>query len=129
MDALLDGPGETPPVIVVDFHAEATSEKEALGWYLDGRVSAVVGTHTHVATADARILPKGTAYVTDLGMVGPINSIIGNAPEDVLPRFLYQTPTRLGIARGPVRLNSVLVEVDVESGQAKSIQRIDRTTE
>ena len=129
MDALLDGPGETPPVIVVDFHAEATSEKEALGWYLDGRVSAVVGTHTHVATADARILPKGTAYVTDLGMVGPINSIIGNAPEDVLPRFLYQTPTRLGIARGPVRFNSVLVEVDVESGQAKSIQRIDRTTE
>ena len=72
-----------------------------MGWYLDGRVTAVVGTHTHVGTADARILPKGMAYVTDLGMVGPINSIIGNTPEDVLPRFLYQTPTRLGVARGP----------------------------
>ncbi len=129
MDALLDSLDQQPRVVVVDFHAEATSEKEAPGWFLDGRVSTVVGTHTHVATADARILPKGTAYVTDLGMVGPINSIIGSRPEDVLPRFLYQMPTRLNIADGPVRFNSVLVEVDVESGRATSIQRIDRTTE
>ncbi len=125
MDALLAGLSE-PSVIVVDFHAEATSEKEALGWYLDGRVSAVVGTHTHVATADQRILPKGTAYVTDLGMVGPINSVIGNNPEDVLARFLYQTPRRLSVADGPVRFNSVLVEVDDETHLARNIQRVDR---
>ena len=129
MDSLLGSLDPRPPVVVVDFHAEATSEKEALGWYLDGRVSAVVGTHTHVATADARLLPKGTAYVTDLGMVGPINSIIGSAPEDVLPRFLYQTPTRLNVPGGPTRFNSVLVDVDSESGRATSIQRVDRTTE
>ena len=128
MDGLLKGISG-PPLVVVDFHAEATSEKEALGWYLDGRVSAVVGTHTHVATADQRILPKGTAYVTDLGMVGPINSIIGNDPEDVLVRFLYQTPKRLGVATGPVRFNSVLVDLDNETGLAKGIQRVDRVTE
>ncbi len=129
MDSLLDQFGRPPPVVVVDFHAEATSEKEALGWYLDGRVSVVVGTHTHVPTADARILPKGTAYVTDLGKVGPINSIIGNTPEDVLERFLYQTPNRLGVPGGPVSFNSVLVEVDQESGRATGIQRVDRTVE
>ena len=128
MDALLQGLS-TSPLIVVDFHAEATSEKEALGWYLDGRVSAVVGTHTHVATADQRILPKGTAYVTDLGMVGPINSVIGNEPEDVLDRFLHQTPRRLGVPGGPVRFNSVLVEVDDETGRATDIQRVDRIME
>ena len=129
MDSLLDQFDRPPPVIVVDFHAEATSEKEALGWYLDGRVSVVVGTHTHVPTADARILPKGTAYVTDLGKVGPINSIIGNTPEDVLERFLYQTPNRLGVPGGPVSFNSVLVEVDQESGRATGIQRVDRIVE
>lgn len=128
MDALLDGLSK-PSIVVVDFHAEATSEKEALGWYLDGRVSAVVGTHTHVATADQRILPKGTAYVTDLGMVGPINSVIGNEPEDVLARFLYQTPRRLGVANGPVRFNSVLVEVSDETRLARNIQRVDRISE
>ncbi len=128
MDALLEGASGSP-LVVVDFHAEATSEKEAMGWYLDGRVSAVVGTHTHVATADARILPKGTAYVTDLGMVGPINSVIGNNPQDVLARFLYQTPRRLGVAGGPVRFNSVLVEVDDETRCARNIQRVDRVIE
>ena len=128
MDALLEG-FSGPPLIVVDFHAEATSEKEALGWYLDGRVSVVVGTHTHVATADCRILPKGTAYVTDLGMVGPINSIIGSNPDDVLARFLYQTPRRLGVSGGPVRFNSVFVDVDNETGRAKNIQRVDKVTE
>lgn len=128
MDALL---AKVPAhsLLVVDFHAEATSEKQAMGWYLDGRVSAVVGTHTHVATADHRILPKGTAYVTDLGMVGPMNSVIGNEPEDVLARFLYQTPHRLGIPSGPTRFNSVLVELDAASGRATAIQRVDRIVE
>lgn len=128
MDALLEG-FPRPPVVVVDFHAEATSEKQALGWYLDGRVSAVVGTHTHVATADPRILPRGTAYVTDLGMVGPINSVIGNDPHDVLDRFLYQTPNRLGVPGGPVRFNSVLVDVEDETGRATGIQRVDKVME
>ena len=129
MDSLLDEYKDPPPVIVVDFHAEATSEKEAFSWYLDGRVSAVVGTHTHVPTSDMRILPNGTAYVTDLGKVGPINSIIGNTPEDVLKRFLYQTPHRLRIPQGPVRFNSVLVEIDPENGSATDIQRVDRTVD
>lgn len=126
MDHLLQTLDTVPPVIVVDFHAEATSEKEALGWYLDGRVSAVVGTHTHVATADGRILPKGTAYIGDLGMVGPKNSIIGNEPEDVLVRFLTQTPRHLRVANGPVRFNSVLIDVDKDTGRAQSITRVDR---
>lgn len=125
MDALLDI-ASTPPVIVVDFHAEATSEKQAMGWYLDGRVSAVVGTHTHVATADHRVLSKGTAFVSDLGMVGPMNSVIGDEVEDVLTRFLYQMPRRLRVAGGPVRFNSVLVDVDEETGRASDIKRVDR---
>ncbi len=128
MDAFLSTLA-APSIIVVDFHAEATSEKEALGWYLDGRVSVVVGTHTHVATADPRVLPKGTAYVTDLGMVGPINSVIGNEPDDVLARFLYQMPRRLGVAAGPVRFNSVLVDVDEKTRHARSIQRVDRVVD
>ncbi|MBI4199617.1 MAG: TIGR00282 family metallophosphoesterase [Chloroflexi bacterium] len=126
MDALLKSLSPRPAVIAVDFHAEATSEKQGLGWYLDGRVTAVVGSHTHVATADPRILPKGTAFVTDLGMVGPINSIIGSNPDDVLARFLYQTPNRLAVAGGPVRFNSVLVEVDGQARRATRIERVDR---
>jgi hypothetical protein len=130
IDDFLKGLGEErPPVILVDFHGEATSEKQAIGWYLDGRVTAVFGTHTHVATADARLLPKGTAFVTDVGMVGPINSIIGNSPRDVLERFLTQTPRRLTVPGGPVVFNSVLVEVDGESGRAVSIHRLDRVVE
>ncbi len=128
MDALLQSLSN-PPFVVVDFHAEATSEKQALGWYLDGRVGVVVGTHTHVATADHRILPKGTAFVTDLGMVGPMNSIIGNNPHDVLDRFLSQTPNRLGVPGGPVRFNSVLVDMNDETGRATSIQRVDKVVE
>ena len=128
MDALLENSPQ-PLVTIVDFHAEATSEKQALGWYLDGRVSAVVGTHTHVATADHRILPNGTAYVSDLGMAGPYNSVIGDEPEDVLFRFLKQMPKRLNVADGPVRLNSVLIEIDDSSGLATSIQRLDRVIE
>ena len=116
-----------PRVVIVDFHGEATSEKQAMGWYLDGRVSAVVGTHTHVPTADARILPNGTAFVTDLGMAGPRNSVIGCEPEGVLRGFLTQMPRKLTVAKGPVVLNSVLVDVDEERGVATGIQRVDRT--
>ncbi|MDP3064941.1 MAG: TIGR00282 family metallophosphoesterase [Chloroflexota bacterium] len=129
MDAfLLKLNGKKPGVIVVDFHAEATSEKQAIGWYLDGRVSVVVGTHTHVPTADARILPKGTAFVTDLGMVGPLNSIIGNDPAPVMERFLTMMPRRLTVPSGPVSFNSVLVEVGPD-GRATSIERLDRVVE
>ena len=115
-----------PKVIVVDFHAEATSEKQAMGWYLDGRVSAVLGTHTHVGTADARILPKGTAYITDVGMTGPYNSVIGSDVHAVLEGFLTQMPRRLTVPNGPVLLNSVLLDIDEDSGKATNIQRIDR---
>ena len=118
-----------PPVIIVDFHAEATSEKQGLGWYLDGRVSAVLGTHTHVGTVDARILPKGTAYLTDVGMTGPVNSVIGSDTNAVLDRFLTGMPQRLPVAGGPVMLNSVLMDIDPETGKALSIQRIDRMVE
>jgi len=115
-------------VVIVDMHAEATSEKAAMGRYLDGRVAAVVGTHTHVATADARILPGGTAYVTDAGMCGPRESIIGNDIEAVLERFLTAMPTRLPVAeKSPtLQFNSVLVDIDEATGRARSIQRIDR---
>lgn len=115
-------------IIIVDFHAEATSEKQAMGWYLDGRVSAVLGTHTHVPTADPRILPKGTAFVTDVGMCGPYNSIIGVEVQDVLERFLLQTPKRFTVASGPAVLNAVLVDIDDQSGRALSIVRVDRET-
>ena len=112
--------------ILVDLHAEATSEKIAMGWYLDGRVSAIVGTHTHVPTADARILPKGTGYVTDLGMVGSSNSVIGSKVGQVLDRFLTQTPQRLQIATdGPMNFNSVLIDID-DTGMATRIVRIDK---
>ncbi|HCP23566.1 MAG: TIGR00282 family metallophosphoesterase [SAR202 cluster bacterium] len=114
-------------VIIVDFHAEATSEKQAMGWYLDGRVSGVFGTHTHVGTVDARILPKGTAYLTDVGMTGPMDSVIGSDKNAVLERFLTSMPTRLPVAVGACVLNSVLVEVDEETGTASLIERIDRT--
>ena len=111
----------------MDFHAEATSEKQGLGWYLDGRVSAVLGTHTHVGTVDARILPKGTAYLTDVGMTGPVNSVIGSDTGAVLERFLTGMPQRLAVASGPVTMNSVLIDVDQDTGKALSMQRIDRT--
>lgn len=131
-DAVLDELDEDPPkAVLVDFHTEATSEQAALGWYLDGRVSAVVGTHTHVPTADARILPKGTAFVTDLGMTGPVNSIIGSKVEDVLGRFLTAMPQRLNVAdgRGPLQLNALFIETDDLTGLAVSIERVDRVIE
>ena len=115
-----------PGTIIVDFHAEATSEKQAMGWYLDGRVSAVLGTHTHVGTVDTRILPKGTAYVTAVGMTGPVDSVIGSETGAVLARFLTGLPQRLTVAGGPVLMNAVLVEVDSGSGKAVSIERLDR---
>ena len=115
-----------PPVIVVDFHAEATSEKQAMGWYLDGRVSAVLGTHTHVGTVDCKILPKGTAYVSDVGMTGPTDSVIGSDTSVVIERFLTGLPQRLRVADGPVLMNSVLVDIDQETGKALAIERLDR---
>jgi len=126
MDQLLDGPEKKPPVIIVDFHAEATSEKVAMGRYLDGRVSAVLGTHTHVGTIDTRILPRGTAYVTDIGMVGPVDSVIGDDAEAVLQRFLTMLPHRLSVGKGKTEFNAVLVEVDDTTGKAISIERIHR---
>jgi 2',3'-cyclic-nucleotide 2'-phosphodiesterase len=112
--------------IFVDMHAEATSEKIAIGWYLDGRVSAVVGTHTHVVTADETILPGGTAYITDAGMTGPFFSVIGVVKEDVIRRFLTQRPDRFEPASQDARLNAVLVDVDSATGKARSIERIHR---
>lgn len=117
---------DPPKVLIVDFHAEATSEKGAMAWYLNGRVSAVLGTHTHVPTADPRILPGGTAFVTDVGMVGPYNSVIGSDVEPVLEGFLTQMPRKFTVPQGPVAFNSVLVEVDGD-GKAIGIERIDRT--
>jgi len=129
IDELLNGLEDDPPAIVVDVHAEATSEKIALGWHLDGRVSAVLGTHTHVGTIDARILPRGTAYISDVGMTGPRDSVIGDEKEAVIRRFLTQTPARFPVvSKGPVMFNSVLVELD-RSGRAVSIERLDRELE
>ncbi len=116
-----------PEPVVVDFHAEATSEKQALAWYLDGRVAAVVGTHTHTPTADARLLPRGTAQVSDLGMVGVLDSIIGDDAESVIDRFLTGMPTRLPVASGEEAvLQSVLIEIDEGTRLATGIERIDR---
>jgi 2',3'-cyclic-nucleotide 2'-phosphodiesterase len=127
MDHLLAGYKQNYSIIIVDFHAEATSEKVAMGRYLDGRVSAVVGTHTHVGTIDARILPKGTAHITDIGMTGPLDSIIGDDVQSVLNRFLTSMPYRLTVGSGTRNIfNAVLINVDDKSGQAISIERIDR---
>ena len=125
-DALLE---QIPPRVklrVVDMHAEATSEKLAMGWHLDGRVTAVVGTHTHVPTADEAILPGGTAYITDVGMTGPYDSVIGMDKKSVLEKFLNQLPTRFEVATGDVRLSAVLVEAEAASGRALSIHRVMR---
>jgi metallophosphoesterase (TIGR00282 family) len=111
-------------VIFVDFHAEATSEKVAMGWHLDGKVTAVVGTHTHVQTADERILPKGTAYLTDVGMTGPHDSIIGVEVEAALGRFLTGMPARFETASGNPRLNAVLIDADETTGRALDIERL-----
>lgn len=112
-------------LFLVDFHAEATSEKLAMGWYLDGRVSAVWGTHTHVPTADAKILTRGTGYVTDLGMTGPADSVLGIRPEDSINKFLGGIPRRYMAAEGPCKLESVLFSIDTETRHCVAVQRVD----
>ena len=113
-----------PKIVIVDFHAEATSEKNAMGWYLDGRVSAVVGTHTHVQTADEQILERGTANLTDAGMPGVNNSVIGTRPENAIKRFLDQVPTRFKPADGKAVFCGALVDVDAMNGRALNIERL-----
>ena len=110
--------------VIVDIHAEATSEKMSLGWYLDGRVTAVIGTHTHVPTADERVLPKGTAYITDVGMTGPYESVIGIKKEIILDKFLTNMPARFEPASGDVRLCAVIVDCDQATGKASAIERV-----
>ncbi len=129
-DAVLDESSEPlPPVRLVDFHCELTSEKNAFGLHLDGRVSAVVGTHTHVVTGDERILPGGTAYQTDLGMTGPIWSVIGFDPKTVLPRFINALPTRFEVGDGAVIFNAAQIDIDPATGRALAIERISRLVE
>lgn len=113
-------------IIIVDMHAEATSEKIALGYYLDGRVSCVFGTHTHVPTADEQILPNGTAYITDVGMTGPAHSIIGMSPKPIIDRFITGLPARFDVAKGKGILNGIVLDIDETSGRARSIQRVAR---
>jgi hypothetical protein len=115
--------GRVTDVILVDFHGEATAEKQAFGWYVDGRVSAVIGTHTHVQTADERILPGRTAYITDVGMTGPRDSVIGIRQEDAIPKFLTQMPRKFSVADGPTQLCAVLVDV-ADTGRASAVERL-----
>jgi metallophosphoesterase (TIGR00282 family) len=130
MDRLLDeAADELPAVRLVDFHCELTSEKTAFGLYLDGRVSGVVGTHTHVPTADQRVLARGTAFTSDLGMTGPLDSVIGFEPETVLPRFINGLPTRFEVGTGAVVLNALLIDIETASGRARSVERIARIIE
>ncbi|GBD96263.1 MAG TPA: TIGR00282 family metallophosphoesterase [Nitrospirae bacterium] len=118
---------EQTGIIIVDFHAEATSEKCAIGWFLDGEVSAVIGTHTHVQTADEKILPKGTAFITDVGMTGPVNSIIGVKKEQIINKFLTQIPVRFETAKGESLLSCAVVEINPKTGMSTSIQRLQLT--
>ncbi len=117
------------PVVLVDFHAEATAEKVALGRHLDGRVSAVIGTHTHVQTSDDRILPEGTAYITDVGMTGPFDSVIGMETGASIQRLITQIPIRLKVGSGALRMNGALVDIDPESGRSTMIERLDLATD
>jgi metallophosphoesterase (TIGR00282 family) len=121
---LIDKIKEKTSIIFVDFHAEATSEKQAMGWFLDGQVSAVVGTHTHVQTADNRVLPKGTAFITDVGMTGPYDGILGMEKEQVIKRFLTSLPVRFEVKDGRSQLNAVVVDIDEKTGTAKKIDRL-----
>ena len=124
-DRALDALGAAE-IIVVDFHAEATSEKRALGLYLEGRVSAVVGTHTHVQTADEGIFGEGTAYITDVGMTGPLDSVIGMRKDLVMDRFVHGLPHPFKVAKGDVHFQGVIIEVERGSGRAVRIERVDR---
>lgn len=125
MDGLLSSVLGGQRVIIVDFHAEATAEKGAMGWYLDGRVSAIFGTHTHVGTVDARVLPGGAAFVTDIGMVGPEDSVIGDEKTSVVDRFLTRMPHRIAVGQGKTVFNAILLDIDEASGKARSITRLD----
>jgi metallophosphoesterase (TIGR00282 family) len=124
VDAILKEHGRHSPVVIVDVHAEATSEKNAMGWYLDGRASAVFGTHTHIQTADERVLPNGTAYITDVGMCGPFDSVIGMEKETVIDGFLSQLPRPFEVAQDNVVLQGVIVDVDESDGKARDIRRL-----
>lgn len=124
VETILREHGRYSPVVIVDMHAEATSEKNAMGWFLDGRVSVVYGTHTHIQTADERILPKGTAYITDIGMCGPMDSVIGIERELVIKGFLSQLPRAFDVAKENVALQGVVLEIDDETGKAVEIRRI-----
>lgn len=126
IDNLLAELNPKPLITIVDFHAEATSEKVALGRYLDGRISALLGTHTHIGTIDTQILANGTAYVTDIGMVGPVDSVIGDRAETVIQRFLTAIPHRLSVGEGTTVINGVKVEIDDRNGKATGIERIHR---
>jgi 2',3'-cyclic-nucleotide 2'-phosphodiesterase len=117
------------PIIVVDMHAEATSEKVALGFFIDGRVSAVVGSHTHIQTADERVLPNGTAYITDLGMTGPYDSVIGQNKEQIIKRFLTNMPAKYQVATDNIKLCGAVIEIDEDTGLAKRINRIQMAKE
>ncbi len=123
VDELLQNHGRLSPVIIVDMHGEATSEKTAMGWYLDGRASVVYGTHTHVPTADERILPNGTAYITDLGMCGPLDSVIGMEREIVIQGFLTQLPRQFEVAKDNVALQGIITDIDETNGRAREIRR------
>jgi metallophosphoesterase (TIGR00282 family) len=124
-DRELDLLRQQTPIILVDFHAEATSEKSALGWYLDGRVSAVIGTHTHVQTADERILPGGTAFLSDAGMTGAFESVIGVRKDEPIQKFLTQLPSKFEVAKKDIRLNGVVINVDEQTGLAQGIERVN----
>ncbi len=121
---LLDKIKEETPIVIIDFHAEATSEKVAMGWFLDGQVSCVLGTHTHIQTSDERVLPKGAAYITDLGMTGSIDSVLGRRPEQVLEHFLTGMPAKFEMAKENVQLQGVIVDIDENSGKARTIKRV-----
>lgn len=129
VDKMLEKIKNETSLIIVDFHAEATSEKIAFGWYLDGRVSAVLGTHTHVQTADERVLPQGTGYITDVGMTGPRDSVLGVETELVIKKFVSQMPVRFEVANGTAQLNAVLLEIDERTGKTSKIQRIQQYIE
>lgn len=126
IEKILDEIRKETDIIVVDFHAEATSEKIAMGWFLDGHVSAVVGTHTHVQTADEKVLPQGTAVITDLGMTGPYDSVIGQIKEKIIKRFVGGMPTRFEVATNDPVLCGVVIDIDEQTGRARAITRIQR---
>ena len=129
LDAVIEEIKKETPNIIVDMHAEATSEKVAIGHYADGRVSGLFGTHTHVQTADERVLPGGTAYITDLGMTGPYDSVIGQKKENIIRRFLTSLPLRFHVAEGDVKLHGIVMDIDERTGKSRGILRLQRAFE